>query len=150
MNGFDGTFDVLVAEHGEHDIVAVQRAWKAAGVDCRLTFVQDGAECLERLNEMAERGHAVVLLLDWRLPKLHGRDVLRTIRASPTLHRVPVVVMTSSKDALDLEEAYALGANAFIRKTVHGLSDAIKRTLEFWGSAYLPVLESAPSALRPV
>ena len=82
--------------------------------------MRDGAAALEYLSRHADRGERlpVLVLLDLRLPRMSGLEVLRAIRRDRRTRAVPVVVLTTSSDERDLEHSYALGADSFIRKPV--------------------------------
>ena len=86
-------------------------------------MVRDGQECLDYLHRRAEYegrsgGNPAVVLLDLKLPKLDGLQVLEHLKTHPTLRVVPVVMLTSSKEEQDLGRSYNLGANAYVVKPV--------------------------------
>ncbi len=131
---------VLLAEDSKHDIMAVKRAWKQHKIPNELFIVRDGEECLDYLRkrgayaEPAEAPHPCVLLLDINMPKMNGLAVLREIRNDPSLKRLPVVVLTTSKRDEDLVESYDLNVNAYVAKPLHfeDFSQAINTIYQFW------------------
>ncbi len=99
----------------------------------------DGAETLDYLYRRGQyagrlEGHPVVILLDLKMPKLDGLEVLRIVKSDPLLKTIPVVVMTSSREEKDLIRSYELGANAYVVKPVEfqGFVDAAKQVGAFW------------------
>lgn len=101
---------------------------------------RDGVEALDylcRRGAFADRppGHPALVLLDLKMPRLDGTEVLRQMKADPELRMIPVVVMTSSREEGDLHRTYALGANAYVVKPVkfHEFVDAVKQVGSFWG-----------------
>jgi CheY-like chemotaxis protein len=102
--------------------------------------VRDGVEALDylyRRGAFAQRpeGHPALVLLDLKMPRVDGTEVLRQLKADPTMQSIPVVVMTSSREDGDLHRTYALGANAYVVKPVkfHEFVDAVKQVGSFWG-----------------
>ena len=142
----DNSYVVLMAEDNKHDIVAAKRAWKQNNIKNPLHIVKDGEECLDyllRKGKYAEPDsppRAGILLLDVNMPKMDGLSVLREIRATETLRRLPVVILTTSDLEEDRIKSYDLGANAFIRKPVgfDNFSNALKTTNFFWELTELP------------
>lgn len=121
----------------------------AALARCQLlndvTHVRDGVEALEYLRtqgryEGAMHGGPVVVLLDLKLPKLNGLDVLKEIRSDPTISSTPVVMLTSSREEQDLVRSYELGVNAFVVKPVDfkEFLEAIQGLGNFWGVTNQP------------
>lgn len=139
-------FVVLMAEDDEHDIIATRRAWKMHSMLNPLHVVNDGEECLDYLYQrgrFAEAGAAPypgILLLDINMPKMDGLTVLRHIRASEQFHRLPVIMLTTSKGEEDLARSYDLGANAYIVKPVgfENFAEAIRTIQLFWQLTELP------------
>ncbi len=116
--------DVLIVEDNLSDIVIALRAFKIHGLEDRVKVLRDGAEALEYLNgEGLDEGEAPpvlpkVVLLDLRMPRIDGREVLRHIRADQRMRRVPVVIVSSSQARTDIRDCYEMGANSFIVKSV--------------------------------
>jgi two-component system, response regulator len=118
------TGNILLVEDNAEDVELTRRAFRKSKVLNELTVVRDGEQALEYLfctgpfaernpNEMPE-----VILLDLKLPKVGGHEVLRRIRADSRTKRVPVVILTSSTEDRDILSCYDLGANSFVRKPV--------------------------------
>ncbi|MDD9892378.1 MAG: response regulator [Gammaproteobacteria bacterium] len=79
----------------------------------------DGAEAVSKITHAVETGNLpIVVLLDWNLPKKHGREVLTEIRNNPVTANLPVIIVTSSNAGPDQEEAFGLGANDFVHKSL--------------------------------
>lgn len=116
--------EILLVEDTEADAELAIRALRKRGLANHLVWVKDGAEALDFLfcnGEYAQRSvesQPKVVLLDLRLPKVSGTDVLRQIKADKRTRNIPVVVLTSSKEDVDLEDCYALGVNSYITKPV--------------------------------
>ncbi|MFJ3486889.1 response regulator [Pseudomonas sp. NPDC090202] len=114
---------ILLVEDNPNDVeltlVALERSQLANDV----VVVRDGAEALDyllRREQYQDRplGNPAVMLLDLKLPKLDGLEVLKVIRETAELSSIPVVMLTSSREEPDLERAYALGVNAYVVKPV--------------------------------
>lgn len=143
-------FVVLMAEDNKHDIIATKRAWKESNITNPLLVVKDGEECLDYLykrGKYSEQGSAPspgLLLLDIKMPKMDGLELLKHIRESKELHRLPVVILTTSKNEEDRMRSYDLGVNAYIMKPVgfDGLVNAVKAINLFWQMVELPKLEN--------
>lgn len=115
---------ILLVEDGEDDVELTLRAFAKHRLDNAIVVVRDGAEALDYLfgGELHTGRDApptpAVVLLDLNLPRIDGLEVLRRIRADARTRRLPVVVLTSSKEAEDIVRSYELGANSFVRKPV--------------------------------
>lgn len=113
---------ILLVEDDPNDVALMQRAFRRARVANRLDVVGDGDEAVEYLSgtgRHAERAGAawpVLVLLDLKLPRRSGHEVLRWIRAEAGITELPVVVLTSSGESDDVRRAYALGANSYLKK----------------------------------
>lgn len=140
------TFVVLMAEDNKHDIIATKRAWKENNISNPLKIVSDGEECMDYLykrgkyEEEDSAPRPGILLLDIKMPKMDGLEVLKLIRESEELHRLPVIILTTSKNEEDRMKSYDLGVNAYIMKPVgfEGLTQAIKTINLFWEMVELP------------
>lgn len=137
---------ILMAEDNEHDIIATQRAWKKNNLLNPLYVVKDGEECLDYLHQRGRYSdpnsapRPGILLLDLNMPRMDGLTVLRHIREDEKLHRLPVIILTTSQLEEDRLESYDLGANAYIRKPVgfENFSTAVRTINLFWKLVELP------------
>jgi len=115
---------ILLVEDNPDDEVLTLRAIKKNNIGNSVTVVRDGAEALDFLfctGLYADRNpqdKPQVILLDLKLPKIDGLEVLRRIRAEESTRLLPVVILTSSKEEQDLIKGYSLGANSYVRKPV--------------------------------
>jgi CheY-like chemotaxis protein len=116
--------EILLVEDSDEDAELTVRALKQRKLANDLFRVKDGAEALEFIfatGAYADRGDSPkprVVLLDLKLPKVDGMEVLRRMKEDPTTRTIPVVMLTSSKEDRDLESAYRLGVNSYIVKPV--------------------------------
>jgi two-component system response regulator len=113
--------EILLVEDNPADVRIAREALKAAGFAHRLNVVMDGEEALDfllRRGAHAGAPHPDLVLLDLKLPRLDGLQVLQRVRANPATRRLPVVILTSSKEQRDLVDGYDLGVNSYIRKPV--------------------------------
>ncbi len=119
-----GGSDILLVEDNPHDVELTVHALERHHVANRTQVVRDGAEALDYLfgtGAYAGRSPADrprVILLDLKLPKVDGLEVLRRVKSDPRTKTIPVVVLTSSREERDIVESYGLGANSYIVKPV--------------------------------
>ena len=133
----DKPIDILLVEDNQGDVRLTQEALKESKVRNALYVVSDGVEAIEFLRQ--ERAYAKVprpdlILLDLNLPRKDGREVLAEIKDDDDLKRIPVVVLTTSKDEQDILRSYNLHANCYVTKPV-GLDQfmTIVQSIEdFW------------------
>ena len=143
---------VLYIEDEENDVIFMRHAWTNAGARNPLHVVTDGEQALQYLSgegKYANRDeHPMpgLILLDLKLPKLSGLNVLKWIRQQPEIHLLPVVVLSSSNSPQDVCDAYELRANAFLVKPPHAkaLSETVASLKEFW----LTQVEMPPACLE--
>ncbi|MDY6876275.1 MAG: response regulator [Chloroflexota bacterium] len=114
---------ILLAEDDPKDVELTLVALEEYNLANKVVVARDGAEALDylyRRGQFAGRpaGHPVVVLLDLKMPKVDGLEVLRQVKRDPTLKTIPVVVLTSSHQDRDLVESYDLGVNAYVVKPV--------------------------------
>lgn len=115
---------ILLVEDNEDDIALTLRALEKNNIGNEIIVARDGVEALDylfRRGKYADRNHELlpqVILLDLKLPKLSGLEVLERLRNEKLTKYVPVVVLTSSAEESDLVRSYDLGANSFVRKPV--------------------------------
>ena len=131
---------ILLVEDNPDDEALTLRALKKNNISNEVVVAHDGAEALEYL--FGEGMHAgrdtqvmpQVILLDLKLPKVDGFDVLRTMRADERTKRLPVVILTSSNEEQDRISGYDLGANSYVRKPVEFASflEAVKQLGLYW------------------
>jgi two-component system response regulator len=115
---------ILLVEDNPDDIDLTRRAFQRAGLTQPLDVVDDGVEALDYLFAREAHAHRAseplpaLVLLDLKLPRLDGHEVLRQIRANARTRFLPVVVLTSSDEEKDLVESYSQGCNSYVRKPV--------------------------------
>ncbi len=120
----ESVVEILLVEDNPHDVEMTLRALKKHNLANKVHVVKDGAEALDYVfatGAYAERNindHPKVILLDLKLPKVDGMEVLRRIRADERTKCIPVVVLTSSQEERDIVESYKLGVNSYIVKPV--------------------------------
>jgi CheY-like chemotaxis protein len=135
--------EILLVEDNPTDAELCIRALKKNNLANKLVWVKDGAEALDFLfstGAYADRGTTCppkVVLLDLRLPKVDGMEVLRKVKAEERTRAIPVVVLTSSKEDRDVAESYKLGVNSYISKPVE--FDAFAKTVSELGMYWLLV-----------
>jgi len=132
--------EILIVEDNEQDLALAQRALRKAKVSNRIHVARDGEEALQFL--FCEGPHAErkmedgpkVILLDLKLPKLDGLEVLQRIKSDPRTKAIPVVVLTSSKEQSDVVETYNLGVNSYIVKPVNfeQFSEVVQKLGMYW------------------
>lgn len=132
--------ELLLVEDNPQDLDLALRALRKANLSNSIHVARDGAEALEFL--FCEGAHSTrkvehrpkVVLLDLKLPKVDGLEVLKRIKADPRTKMIPVVVLTSSKEQSDLVESYQLGANSYIVKPVNfeRFSNAVSQLGFYW------------------
>jgi CheY-like chemotaxis protein len=132
--------EILLVDDSPADVELTVHALKQGGVAHSITVAEDGAEALDYLFcRGAHEGRSpcdrpTVILLDLNLPKVSGLQVLKALRADERTRAIPIVILTSSKEAKDLIEGYKLGASAFIQKPVdfEEFRNTIMETGAFW------------------
>jgi CheY-like chemotaxis protein len=130
---------ILLAEDNAEDVELTLEALASHNLANAVVVVRDGAEALEYLYyegdyRLRERGEPAVVLLDIKMPKVDGLEVLRRIKADPKLRTIPVVILTSSREERDLVQGYELGVNAYVVKPVDfgEFVEAVKSLGVFW------------------
>ncbi len=109
---------ILLVEDNPDDELLALRAFKKAGLGTEVKVARDGAEALAFLHGPDENRLPGLVLLDLKLPKIDGLEVLKRIRAEPRTKLIPVVILTTSREEQDVVEGYSRGANSYIRKPV--------------------------------
>jgi len=131
---------ILLVEDNADDEALTVRALRQAQVTGDIVVVRDGALALDWLfcsGEYAGRDHTRKLglvILDLDLPKVHGLDVLRSVREDQRTRLLPIVVMTSSGNDRDVRRSYELGANSYVRKSVDSeeFSESVEQIGRYW------------------
>jgi CheY-like chemotaxis protein len=136
---------VLLVEDSPEDAELTLGALGAHLLANQVEWVKDGAEALDWLWQRGAHagrraGNPVLVLLDLKLPKVSGLEVLRTIKGSEALRAVPVVVLTSSREDRDLVDSYQLGVNAYVVKPVGfaEFAEAVRSLGVFWAIVNAP------------
>ena len=125
---------ILLVEDNDDDVELTLQAFTEHGWRDAIVVARDGVEALDYLFAPAERPLPHVVLLDLKLPKIDGLEVLRRIRADQRTRLLPVVILTSSKEEQDILRSYDLGANSFVRKPVDFIEfvDAVRQLGLYW------------------
>jgi CheY-like chemotaxis protein len=138
---------ILLAEDNINDVELTREALSGHNLANEVDVVRDGQEALDylyRQGDFADRppGDPIVVLLDLKMPRVDGLEVLRRVKADPGLRHVPIVMLTSSGEERDLVESYRLGVNAYVVKPVdfRQFVEAVHKTGVFWA-----VLNNTPS-----
>ncbi len=131
---------VLVAEDNEHDIFILKRAWTRANLRARIQVVADGEEALAYLKgagRYSDRARFIfprLVLLDVKMPRKNGFEVLKEVRGDARLKRLPVVMFTNSEEPRDINQAFDLHANSYLVKPAdtHLLEQMLQSLEEYW------------------
>jgi CheY-like chemotaxis protein len=141
---------ILLAEDQAKDVELTLAALEDHGLANQVVVARDGVEALVYLyarGKFAGRppGYPAVVLLDIKMPRLNGLEVLRQVKGDPLLKKVPVVMLTSSREEADLNQSYAFGVNAYVVKPVDfdQFTAAVKQVGAFWAILNEPVPDSA-------
>jgi CheY-like chemotaxis protein len=136
---------VLLAEDSARDVELTLEALAEHHLANEVVVARDGAEAWDylcRAGRYSDRppGNPAVVLLDLKMPKMDGLEVLRQMRAHDSLHSIPVVMLTSSAEERDVVESYALGVNAYVVKPVafQDFIDAVRSLGLFWAVVNQP------------
>ncbi len=149
---------ILLAEDNPNDAELTIAALKESKMVSPIVRVPDGAEALDFLYRRGRHagrsnGPPALILLDLKMPKVDGLEVLTTIKKDPELHVIPVVMLTSSREEADLTRSYKRGANAYVVKPVN-FEDFMRTVRDiglFWGLVNEPSpLPHAPPGPEPV
>ena len=144
------TGPLLLVEDHPADVLLIRRAFKKAAIDIPIRAVGDGEEAIAYLSgagvyaDRDEYPLPVLVLLDLKLPKKSGFEVLQWLREQPDLRRLPVTVLTSSKESSDIDRAYEFGANSYLVKppAFDNLQELMRRLGLFWAVNEQPRVSS--------
>lgn len=119
-----GNYSILLVEDDPNDILFVQRAFRQAGLNHPVQIAKTGDEAVaylageEHYGDRNQYPLPSLILLDLKLPCRSGLEVLEWVRQQPLLKRIPVVILTSSQESIDVDRAYDLGVNSYLLKPV--------------------------------
>ena len=147
MNGKAKDRAMLLVEDDPDDADLILRALGRARFPHETVVLRDGAEALDYLLPAGRKGgrrggaNSAMAILDLKLPKIDGLELLRRLRADERTRLLPVVVLTSSEDQHDIIESYRLGANSCVRKPTASaeFADAIRQLASYWLLLNIPV-----------
>ena len=140
MNASNHPIRIVVADDDADDRMMIKDAFDESKLGNPIDFVEDGVELMEYLNRQGKWTHLTnqpfpgFILLDLNMPRKDGRTVLKEIKESSELHRIPIVILTTSKAEEDIIRTYNLGVNSFICKPVSfdKLVDIVKTVGHYW------------------
>jgi CheY-like chemotaxis protein len=146
---------ILLVEDDPNDVVLMLAAFAEIGLGDQIVVVNDGVQALDYLHARhafrhRSRGNPAVILLDVKLPRVDGFEVLEQIRSDKFLKLLPVVVLSSSNQECDRQRAYELGANGYVVKTIDFDADtaALHAIAQYWALSNEPPPGSLPR-LKP-
>jgi CheY-like chemotaxis protein len=142
---------IVLVEDNPNDLELTLIALEQARLANEVIILRDGAEALDYLCckgkwELREKGNPAVILLDIKLPKRNGLEVLEYIKRDPELRYVPVVMLTGSREEPDLQRSYELGVNAYVVKPV-SFADFVKAVQDL-GGFWAVLNEPPPGSIR--
>ena len=139
MNG-NSAVEILIVEDTPQDLELALRALRKANLANRIEVARDGVEALDYIfcegkhTDRKIENAPKMILLDLKLPKIDGLEVLKRLKSDPRTKMIPIVVMTSSKEQSDVVESYNLGVNSYIVKPVNfeQFSEAVQKLGMYW------------------
>lgn len=142
---------ILLVEDDPRDIELTLSALEENNLANEVVVVRDGEQALNYLNRRGDfalrfEGHPVVVLLDLKMPKMNGLEVLRAMKSDSSLKRIPVVVLTSSRESSDLAECYEQGVNAYVVKPVQ--FDEFVQSVQELGVFWALINEPPPGSVK--
>lgn len=144
---------ILIAEDDEGHAGLIKRNLKRSGIVNEMLFFKDGQEILNFLfktngEQQLEDGSSYVLLLDIRMPKIDGVEVLERVKADPELRKLPVLMITTTDDPREVERCHALGCNNYITKPIvyDDFVNAIRQLGLFLAVVVVPVINGEKKA----
>jgi CheY-like chemotaxis protein len=138
---------ILLAEDSVQDVELTLNAFAEHNITNSVDLARDGAEALDYLYKRGkfagrQGGNPVLVLLDLKMPRMDGLEVLRAVKADPQLRTIPVVILTSSREEQDVVRSYELGVNAYVVKPVE--FDQFMRAVRDLGLFWLLINETPP------
>jgi CheY-like chemotaxis protein len=150
MNSGTTGAEILLVEDNPNDVELILHVFQWCNLGDRIHVAWNGEEALDYLfgtgtYEGKSIGRPKVILLDLKLPKVDGLEVLRKIKNEPATHSIPVVIFTSSREERDIVESYALGVNSYIVKPVQfdQFANVIRDLGLYWQQIYQPPVENS-------
>jgi CheY-like chemotaxis protein len=144
---------ILLVEDNRKDVELSLAALEEHNLANEVVVARNGAEALDYLYRRRQfstrpEGHPAVVLLDLKMPKVDGMEVLRQIKADPSMKTIPIVMLTSSREEQDLIKSYQLGVNAYVVKPIDfsQLVEAVKQLGLFWAVLNEPPIGSVQKA----
>ena len=142
----DSAYTILLVEDEENDATLMKMAFKRNNIQNPVQWAHDGVEAIAYLNgegEYADRARypfPEVLILDLKMPRMGGFELLSWIREHPEFRVIPTIIMTSSRQDRDIEKAYNLGANTYMVKpsSFEDLARMVKLAHEYWAASVKP------------
>ncbi len=137
---------ILLAEDNKMDIELTLDAFRESRLKNKINVVHDGEEALNYLlgtgiySDREKYPLPGLILLDLKMPKIDGFEVLKRVKSTPVIKRIPIIVLTSSKDEGDRIMSYDSGANSYLVKpvTFEGFMDVVKKITEYWITLNIP------------
>lgn len=128
------TLDILLIEDDPNDVELALHAFRAYKLATNIRVARDGAEALHMLFEVEPQVLPKVILLDLKLPRVDGLEVLRRVKSDPVKRLIPIVVLTSSREEQDVVESYNLGVNSYIVKPIDfaQFTQAVRQVGLYW------------------
>lgn len=144
---------ILLVEDNADDAALTLRALRRTAILSEVTWVRDGAEALDYLFHTGQYDHApqpelpTLVVLDLKLPRIDGLEVLRRLRANEATRYIPVVVLTSSREQWDVHRSYAFGANSYLPKQIdfEKFTETVRQMKAYW----LNLNRAAPAEPAP-
>jgi len=132
----DVTYDIIYIEDNEFDIELTLRAFKKLNLEASIKVIKDGEEAVSFFDHLKALNTALpkLILLDIKLPKVNGLEILQKIKSDEKLKIIPVIMLTYSKEEKDLKEAYSFGANSYILKalTSEQFQEVVRLIKTYW------------------
>ena len=144
----DEEFPILIAEDEENDAIILEQALRKVGFENPFRFCRDGTEVLEylrgegRCRDRKKFPFPRILITDLKMPKMGGIEILKWLYHHPDCSLIPKIVLTASKNASDIQEAYKWGANSYLVKPggYESLTRMLKLMFDYWNMCEKPTL----------